>query len=346
MSDTPNDEKWLREGLAGAVPAPPATPDRADGARTRARRARRTTLLAAGGVAASVLLVAGVVAVLGNDGPEDGDVANDGPLSPYDAPACPTTPVDTRTQTGPDHVPDGARSVRLCGANEIAIDVPKDALVSGVDEVAATINGLETAGTDMACTMELGPAYQLLFAYPDGSTIVASGELYGCRPVVVNGVERVGADEPWEKFIALLRAQREQLDPPAPVDPATIECPAATDATGVPSVGRAQDVAVAVYCAEDTLGSGTWRRAPIPADDLAALVADIEANTEKNAGYVDCRVDPPVPAIVGVTAWGDRVNLRAECTNSFFVVDVPTHSVWSPSDDARASLERLFEEAR
>ncbi|NYI43771.1 hypothetical protein BJ993_000851 [Nocardioides aromaticivorans] len=342
----PNDETWLREGLAGAVPEPPAAPDRAEGARAKARRARRTTVAAAGGVAASVLLVAGVVATVGGSSPDDDKAADDVPVSPYDAPACPAAPVDTQTQVGPDHVPDGASSVRLCGGNEVPIDVPKDALVDGVDDVAASINGLETAPSDLACTMELGPAYQLVFAYPDGSSVVASGELYGCRQVVVDGVERVGADEPWETFIDRLRAQRKRLDPPAPVDAATLECPAATDTVGVPSVGRAQDLAVAAYCAEDRLGSGTWRRAPIPTADLTSLVTDIRANTEENAGMVDCDVTPPVPHIVGVTAWGDRVDLQAQCTNGWFTVDVATNAVWSPSEDARAILERLFGEAR
>lgn len=344
----PTDEKWLREGLAGAVPEPPAAPDRADGARTKARRARRTTAAVVGGAAASVLLVAGVLAVLGDrdDERDGGNVANDGPVSPYDAPACPTTPVDTRTRTGPDHVPDGASSVRLCGATGIAIDVPDDALVTGVDEVATAINGLEAAAPDMACTMELGPVYQLVFDYPDGSTVVASGELYGCRPVVVNGVERTGADVPWERFIELLQAQRERLDPPAPVDAATIACPAPADTSGLPSVGRAQDLAVAVYCAEETLGSGTWLRAEIPAADLMTLVADIRAHTRKDAGYVDCDISPPVPRIIGVTAWGDRIDLPASCTNGWFSVDLATNAVWSPSDDSRAILERLFGEAR
>lgn len=342
----PNDETWLREGLAGAVPEPPAAPERADGARARARRARRTTTAVVGGVAASVLLVAGVVAVVGDDGPGDGTVADGGPASPYDAPECPAAPVDTRTQTGPDHVPDGASSVRLCGGNEIPVDVPRDALVTDVDELAGAVNGLEAAAPDTACTMELGPAYQLVFDYPDGSAVVASGELYGCRPVVVNGVERTGADVPWERFVELLRAQREQLDPPAPADAAAIDCPGATDTSGIPSVGRAQDLAVAAYCAEPVLGSGGWIRAEIPAADLTTLVADIRANTRQDAGYVDCDVTPPVPHIVGVTAWGDRVDLQAQCTNGWFVTDVRTNTVWSPSDDARAILERLFGEAR
>lgn len=349
----PNDEQWLRDGLAGAVPDAPAVPDRADGARTRARRARRTTTAVVGGAAASVLLVAGVVAVLGGGdpggSPDGGKVADDGRTSPYDAPACPATPVDTRTQTGPDHVPDGATSVRLCTGNEVPIEVPDDALVTGVDALAGAVNGLEAKAPDAACTLELGPGYQLVFAYPDGSTVVAAGALYGCREVVVNGVERVGADAPWEGFVQRLRAQREQLDPPAPADASAIDCPAAAgslDPVPTQSVGQPEDITAAVYCAEQEIGSGGWRRAEIQGADLATIMADLRAHTRKDAGYVDCDVTPPVPRIVGVTAWGDRIELQAQCTNGWFVVDVPTNSVWSPTESTRAILERLFGEAR
>lgn len=342
----PTDEQWLRDGLAEAVPDAPTVPGRADGARAIAHRARRTTAAVVGGAAATVLLVAVVAATVGGGGPGEDKLADDGPVSPYDAPACPPAPVDTRTQVGPDHVPDGATSVRLCGGNEIPIEVPKDALVTDVDELATAVNDLEPKATDAMCTMDLGPAYQLVFAYPDGSTTVASGELYGCRDVVVDGVERTGADVPWERFIALLRAQRAQLDPPPVPDASTIGCPATTETSGRPSVGRAQDLAVGIYCAESTLGTGNWRRAVIPTAELATLVADIRAHTEENAGYVDCDVTVPVPHLVGVTAWGDPVDIRAECRNGWFTVDVATNSVWSPSDDARAILERLFGEAR
>ena len=339
----PNDENWLREGLAGAVPEPPAVPDRADGARARARRARRTTLLAAGGVAASVLLVAGVVATVGGSSPDDGRAADGGPGSPYDAPACPASPVDTQTQVGPDHVPDGASSVRLCGGNEVPVDVPADALVSGVDDLAATINGLEPASSDMACTMELGPAYQLVFAYPDGSAVVASGELYGCRQVVVDGVERVGADEPWKKFIDLLRAQRQQSDPPGRLDVPAFDCAASAPTA---SVGRPQDLAVASVCVEQKpLGSGSWIRVEIKKPDLAVIRRDAADPSHQASGLPRCAARPAAH-IVGVTPWGDRIELRPECYLSYFRSTGLDAWVWNPTDETQAILERLVGEAR
>lgn len=338
----PNDEKWLRDGLASAVPDAPTVPDRADGARSKARRARRTTMAVLGGAAASVLLVAGVVAVLGDDEPDGGDVANDGPASPYDVAACPDAPVDTRSQAGPDHVPDGAASVRLCGGNEFPVDVPADALVTDVDALAAAVNGLEAAAPDLACTMELGPAYQLVFGYPDGSTVVASGELYGCRPVVVNGVERTGADVPWEKFIELLRAQREQLDPPAVPEVSTIDC----GTTGVPSVGQPSELAVAVLCVEAAGGSGEWQRVEIPDTDLAVLRTDIADPSHEAKGVPRCVAPPPAVRLVGATGWGDPVDLQPQCHLSYFRASGLDSRSWNPTDETRAILERLVGEAR
>lgn len=342
MTDPDRTEDWLREGLAGAVPDPPGTPERAATARGRARRARRrTTIMAAAGVVAT-LAVVGVVSTSLRDGSGRDETA---PTSPFDAPGCPEKPVDARTQVGPDHVPDGAISVRLCEGDAVPIDVPRDALVTQVDDVAAAVNGLELATPDRACTQELGPGFQLVFTYPDDTSVVAAGGLYGCRDVIVHGVERTGADVPWERFIELLQSQREQMDPPPA---STLEPPDCARA-GTPSttpLGRPQDLVAAVYCAEDVVGSEAWRRAEITPTDLAALLTDMREKSRANAGYVDCDVRPPLPRIVGLTAWGDRVDVRAQCTGGWFELDARTNTVWSPGDRARTILERLFAEAR
>ncbi|TNM40362.1 hypothetical protein FHP29_09885 [Nocardioides albidus] len=336
-----SDEQWLREGLSEAVPAPPAAPDRAAGARVKARRARRTTILAAGCTAASVVLVAGGMALLGGSRATPDGATDRGPTAPG-VTGCPAEPVDTRTQAGPDHIPDGAISVRLCRGFGGAIEVPDDALVSGVDEIAAAINGLAAPGPNVLCTGELGPGYQLVFAYADGTTQVAAGELYGCRPVVVNGTERLGADAPWKRFIDLLRAQRSGATPPATLDHTAIDC---DQAGRVPTLGRPQELAVAAICVEDTLNSGVWLRADISSADLATLLTDMAANTERNAAYVDC--DPGrLPRIVGFTSWGDRIDIRAGCGNGRFATDPDDHSVWSPGPEAAAIIDRLVGEAR
>lgn len=335
-----SDDDWLRDELSDAVPTPPPAPGRADGARRIARRARRTTVLVGGAAAASVLAVAGVVAVVsGGSAPDRGDDRLTA-VSPIDAPACPAQPVDARTQTGPAEVPDGATSVRLCPGSGTPVAIPRDALVTDVDGLAATINGLERQPADAACTLELGPGFQLVFAYPDGATVVADGGLYGCRVVTVAGVARVGAQEVWDRFTTLLRAQRERLTPPAAPNQAALVC---TDKTPEqrpgPGVARADDLAFAVLC----LGTG-W--AVIPADDVAALRADIAAHTEENAPFTNCVAAQPFPRIIGWSAWGDPIEITSECGDSWFVTDQATHAVWRPSPAAAPIVDRLVSEAR
>lgn len=331
MTDPDRTEDWLREGLAGAVPDPPGEPGRAAAARRRARQARRrTALVAAAGVAAT-LAVVGAVSTSLRDGSTDETAT--ATTSAFDVPACPSTPVDTQTQVGPDHVPDGAVSVRLCGNSAPSEDVPRDALVTEVDEVADTVNSLEPADPRRVCSLELASSYQLVFGYRDGTTVAASGNLYGCRNVVVNGVERTGADAPWERFAELLRKQRESLDPPTPVDPSGIDC--ATNATpGTPGLGRLEELATASFCSESEYAQ--WTEVEIPSEDLAVLVADAASVEEPGCEYGG---DAALDKIVGRSAWGDRVELAPTCPSvSHLAVD------WSR--ESLAILQQLGVEAR
>lgn len=340
---TENNETWLREGLADAVPTPPASPDRADRALRQARRSRRTATAAVGGAAAAVLAIAGVLAIVGNGAPADRpdrgrDIVAD---SPTDAPACPDEPLDAQGQRA--EVPSGATAVRLCTGVGNPIEVPGDALVTGVGDLIDTINALEVLPDNVACTQELGPGFQLVFDYPGGSPVAVNGEVYGCQKVTIGDTTRTSARDVWGRFSELLAAQRKNLTPPADAVPATPNLDCTTLPAG-PSVGRGEDLVAAVYCVE--LRNGDLVSTDLSADDLSALTADIAAHTKKNAGYVDCDVTPPVPAIIGITAWGDRVGLHAQCTNGWFTVDEPTNSVWNPSSKARVILQRLFREAR
>lgn len=332
------DEDWLRAGLADAVPDPPGAPDRAASALARARRARRRTTIVGGAGVALTLAVVGAIATLG-DG-QSPDRAADEPPSPFDVAACPAEPVDALTQVGPDHVPDGAVSVRLCDGGAVSIDVPQDALVTDVDEVAAAINELEIADPGRMCTADLGPGYQLVFDFADGTSVVAAGQLYSCRDVITNGVERTGADVPLERFIELLRKQREDLEPPAPVDTSGIDCASTAGTTSAPTVGRPEDLVVASYCYE--FDYEQWSEVEIPTEDLQVLVADLTGRTDGERASISCAIgDAPATKIVGVSAWADAVQFGTACDDLNRLE--MAGATWSPA--SLDIVQRLYTEA-
>lgn len=211
------DEQWLREGLADAVPEPPTNPDRAWDAERLARRRRRTTTLAVLGSAGAVATVAAVGATLalGDGGP---DRATDPAVGPSYVVECPSIEigddgiaegVDEPDPDAPAAVPEGATSARLCqGPGTVMDRLPDRALVSGVDRLVAAVNDLEVAPEDMACTADLGPGFRVAFGYDDESTFVVTGQLYGCRSVLVGSGYRLGADPIPRLFTDLLAEQR------------------------------------------------------------------------------------------------------------------------------------------
>ena len=211
-----SDEQWLREGLAGAVPPPPVNPERARAAERLARRRRRTTSLAVLGTAGAVAAVAVLTATLvagGDDGKPDQQVASD-PPPPVE---CPPIKVRNGTAEGsaidqpdpdvPGAVPEGATSARLCQGPGTTFDVPEDALVTGVDGLVAEVNALPETGEPEVCTMDLGPGFRIAFGYDDGSTFVVSGQLYGCRTLVVGSGYRSDPEAAQAAFVTALASQ-------------------------------------------------------------------------------------------------------------------------------------------
>ncbi len=214
-----SDEKWLRDGLADAVPEPPTNPDRARAAESLARRRRRTTALAvlgsAGAVAAAAVLT--VTLTSGGDDPDDAvDIASDGPAFVVDCPpiklekggTAEGSAIDAPDPAAPSTVPEGATSARLCQGPGTTFDVPADALVTGVDDLVAAVNDLEVTGEPEVCTMDLGPGYRIAFGYDDGSSFVISGQLYGCHTLVVGSTYRADPEAAQAAFLELLEAQQ------------------------------------------------------------------------------------------------------------------------------------------
>lgn len=342
------DEQWLREGLADAVPEPPANPDRARSAERLARRRRRTTTLAVLGTAGAVAAVSvlGVTLLSGDDDP---DSAND-PTS--EAPAfvveCPPIEVDKGgfaqgselDQPDPgaaDAVPQDATSARLCQGPGSAIDVPDEALVRGVDDLVAAVNGLVVAPEDQFCTQELGPGFRIAFGYDDRSTFVVSGQLYGCRTVVVGSTYRNGADAARAAVLDLLADQRQaeggsagQAEPSAP------SC--SDTPTGTPSAKIG--FTAAILCIKD--GLGTQLSVEIDPADLGLLLRDMTLN--QSDAQLRCAAPPPWPTIVGTLEDGSVITITSECATSFW--RLPNGRAWTPGKDAVAILDGLVEAAQ
>ncbi len=331
-----SDEKWLRDGLASAVPDPPSRPDRARAAESRARRRRRTTSLAVlgscGAVAAAAVLTAALSSGSGNAPGPAGTAPDRGPVV-----ECPPIEVDDGVAKGsaidepdpdaPGAVPDGATSARLCQGPGTTIEVPSEALVTDVGALVGTVNDLPVTEEHEMCPADLGPGFRIAFGYPDGSSFVVSGELYGCRTMVVGNGYRVDPQAPLDTFVDLLRAQRGGRLPGAAIaDPEDLDCrtgPHPTQALADPT-----EMLVAKLCVGDA-------ELVIPEEDLPVLVEDLRTHQGSTTTGA-CRAIPTT--IVGVTRWGDRFSLYSECgTTSYELPGGAGH--WNPSQEVQRLLE-------
>lgn len=343
------DEQWLREGLADAVPEPPINPDRAQSAERLARRRRRTTTMgvlgAAGAVAAAAVLT--VTLTSGGDDPDEGldTTTTEGPAFVVECPPITVekdgiaqgSEIDQPDPAAPSAVPEGATSARLCQGPGTTLEVPANALVTGVDELVTAVNDLEAPPEHQMCTDELGPGYRIAFGYDDESSFVVSGQLYGCQTVVVGSAYRAPAETAQSAFLDLLDEQQvagnESSDE---ADAADLSC------TDPSLVGGSAVVSLtaAILCIED--GRGDVPSAVIDSADLAFLVDDMA--THQSNSVLRCALPPPYPTIVGTDTVGNDAVIQSECGTIFW--RLPNGKAWMPSEDAVAILDQLVGEAR
>lgn len=340
-----SDEKWLRDGLADAVPPPPTNPDRARAAESMARRRRRTTALAVVGTAGAVAAAAVLTATLasGGDGSDAVDTASEGPASVVECPPIEVGKggiaegVDAPDPDAPDAVPEGATSARLCQGVGTVFDVPEEALVTGVDDLVAAVNDLDVTGAPEMCTMDLGPGYRIAFGYDDTSTFVVSGQLYGCHTLVVGSGYRADPEAAQAAFLGLLELQQE-ADGETTDNAGADELSCTDEVSGVGVDLRA--LTAAILCIDD--GSGTQVSSVIDPSDLEFLVEDMA--THQTSAVLRCAAAPPWPTIIATNASGDPVTIPSECATSFW--RLPNGMAWSPSQEAVAILDSLVSEAR
>ncbi len=334
-----SDHDWLRDGLRDAVPPPPPAPTRAEGVRARVASRRRTATVAS--VAAAAAVVAAVAVPF--------SVAGDSQTTPPVSTPTPTTaasldpagfgcPPPATMPTGPESLPEGAVAVRLCDGPGMGFDEPADALVSGVDELVEVVNTQPIRKDNGGgCTLDLGRGYLLAFAYPDGEVQVVSGELYGCRQLVVGGTVRDNPERPWQRFIDLLREQRRTATPPA--EPGVLPSCSSPDLS---PVGWPDEMVSAVLCARyETATEHGPQQVVVPDADLALLMEDRETRRQEAASPPDECEQPADLQLVGATAWGDLTSTYLWCG---LWSDERGH-YWTPGPEALGVLDRLVAEA-
>ncbi|MDT0202011.1 hypothetical protein [Nocardioides sp. AE5] len=358
----PDRHDSLREALSSLVPEPPEVPDRAGAARQR-HRSRRARILTAGAVVA-VLAVIAVPLALGGLGASSNDspsiVADDenGPgsqsLSAAAAVTCASLVEDGTLPplTGANTLPEGPVAVLMCSpGGGVSFQAPPDALTQDPDALVDLINAAPLRADDpnMACTMDLGPTWEFVFGYADGSTRTIRAERHGCGGIFVgDGVRGDSGTTATlvDAFTGALHDQRAGLEPPTPAPVVETSCrdPYMSESRAVSAMPLRAPVEFdsAVLCLPDD-ATGTTEEIEIGADELSILLADIEANTSTTPrrDLAGCS-DFDSYAIYGVTPWGDRQLLSGHCGEFFLDVDM----YWHPSPAASDVLATLAADAR
>jgi hypothetical protein len=302
------DQRWLRDALEASIPDTPPT-DRLGAVRERRRRTGRRRNVSAVVAAALVVLVvaAAGIALGGRSDPADRSAGREPRDLRYDGPACPAPVAATGSSPGLSRIPDHPVSVRLCRTPGVSVDPPRDSLVTGANKVAAVIDDLAPLPAYPACPLDVGPGYLLLFAYSDGRTARASGQLGGCRQVTVGSTAHQGADTALDTFVALLRRQRATGTPRPVTTVLRCEDESAPFPQDRSVVADPTEMLHAVFCLRD----GSGRDVTVDAADLATILADRPRRAPHRDAY-GCTVAAGW-RIIGTTPWGDRTGISGDC---------------------------------
>lgn len=272
-----------------------------------------------------------------------------GPVPQVSTGPCPDPASTPVTATSYD-LPDGASWARICGTsvtgtgsdpgpNADVLLGPPDALVTNLDGLVDFANSLPTMPSDIACTMEFGPAYTLVLGYPDGSTQMVTGELYGCRQIG----DRMGAQEVLDDFGNRLRAQRDAYPEFAP---ATDNCQAAPAGFG----DRFVQPTIEQTTSGQVLGQPTddFRFATRPIAEWAKLrdeiIADSAPPPPPDASPSDTTTSfGPAVTIEGLNAQCEALTIQVTSDTAYWTQPGVGPMVWALSEDAKAILAPYLE---
>lgn len=344
-----SDERRLHDALADLVPVPPSVPDRASGARARARGVRRGrvatgvgAVLGAVAIAVPVVIAGGSDPVPQHNTPEPGVVAGQFPCPPPSGRLEPEAPLE-----GPDKLPAAPIAARFCFNGGLPWQAPQDAVLSGLDEIVSFVNDLHKQRYGGSCPANLGPTWAILFQYPDGYTQLVRGRAFGCGGISVGTITRgtgESADRVLNRVKELVREQRASSTPPArfPVRPACEHSPfgRSGDRTGLSLLKMAlpERLASAVICWRPR-PRGPWHTVPIRPSDLRVLNADLNAHASSEIHPSTTCGGSLLVTLNAVNVWGDEFSLGLSC-DAF--TEYWGEWFWRPDPRSQAILDRLI----
>ena len=219
---------------------------------------------------------------------------------------------------------------------DLAQVTPPEALTTGAQQVAATLDALPVAPREPMCPLNAGPDYDFVFGYGDGTAQAVRGQTAGCRFIA----GRVGAEQVDQAFVQALVAQREHQQPP------TV---AVTDSCGrfspVMPLDTARIVRVDVCVGQSDTFGRDGRTVPLPAAVAKAALADVRASVQfgVDGPSPDCGTRPQFVTLV--TSSGETYSLcRSLDGRRYGGSDWNgTHLrtiLWTPSASVAAAIER------
>lgn len=227
---------------------------------------------------------------------------------------------------------------------------PAELVEGDLNELVAELSGLERApDEDYACTMQGGPAYDLLLRFSRDRVAQIHGDNGGCGVVSVASGEWFGAPGVLDAALALVEDQRATAEPPADVELVDLDCNAGMETGLGPALSLTGDVADldrVVSCWQPNADElppfppGTEVRPR----DVRALAADMSAHAFESKRQPPLRCPGGLDRyyfqhLVGQTRWGDLLVVYGSCRQFRIPGDPPLW--WTPSPASQRILDDL-----
>ncbi|CUR60998.1 exported hypothetical protein [metagenome] len=229
---------------------------------------------------------------------------------------------------------------------------PAELVEGDLSQLVNRLSSLEPAPDgDVACTMQGGPAYDLVLRFSRGRVAKVHGDTGTCGFVTTAAGRWLGASDVLDTALALVERHREGRTPPASASrTADLSCGAAL-APPEPArslTGDAADIVRMVSCWQPNAPElGTWSETVVPARDVRVLTRDLARRASTSADPRDLHCPGGLrrlyfQTLVGQTAWGDLIVIPGECRRFYTALtsDRPA-PVWHPSPRAQRILDRL-----